>query len=310
MKKETVVKTQSKQNPSKRQTPTKEPKKPLTKAQKQKIVKTILIVFWVLIIGLLAIVIYMISTDKDAFLIAIPGLYDTKEYNTLTKDRNQITQENDTLKYRNNELSQLISAGTENDFEVLYERLDEYINNTLTIDENLSKIVEIDQNLISLKLPSNMLETLNSTYLADKAVYDSLQNHYELLYAKLDYFNLRRLEGRFDNCISGIDFSLSDLEISRQMINCTSLLDELATALLVAEETYMVKFVNIGQYVTISKETAVAYANFYEAVAQENYTQSQQYDQIYNEKEEQLRNLDITTVWFEYKVLVLDPFDE
>lgn len=251
-------------------------------------------------------------TDKDSYIISIPGWVNANKYKTLTDERDQLIDENSLKIRQNQEIQQRLNT-EDLPFEEGYQLISTFVSNFETIQSNMQRISEIDTNLLSIDLPEKISSKIVTVSDENQTSIVKLSQSLPFYQASEDYFNLRVKKEEADKCIQNIDLTQDPDKIAESISSCAAMYDNALAEISNIETQYNTSLPNIRRYIETTKAMWAALSEFYIALSQEDYRKEKEYDDLYLTKEAELEALGVETIWFEYKdniLNVLQPVSE
>lgn len=261
---------------------------------------------WTLIAILLLSFLYIILFNPNSYIITINSVKVASEYQSLKNKEKHLTNDTETLIQQNIPLYQSIDSSNTS-IEDKYQAIIKIQENTSTIIQKLYDNKKIHEELIVLELPEELKLEVTDGYNEIDMTLQKFTNHNVYLQAQADYLEIRVAFEKVETCIQNINYNnLSDKEISSEINGCISNYNEITTQIQNVENTYNESLTVINTFINKTGEKYKNSELLYQALADEDFESSQKFHQLYSESEEELKKMDISRVWFEYKSKILD----
>jgi hypothetical protein len=232
---------------------------------------------------------------RDAIFLLIPGVYENKNYNEITSEKNDLIDDNLELIEENDKIGEEIDelGGSLGDLSTRIEKNKQILQNLEEIEQNISKIIEYDQEINVMRLPGDL-----SRYVQESKELDKLRK--ELIEAQIDYvnskidmniFNERR--AAFDKCLSEVNWDGADDDIAEGISNCVSIIDEIQGQIELMEDNYDTELPELTNYFTLRKAQWEARVEYYKALERDEYEEANEHDDEAVAKKREINEIDI-----------------
>lgn len=265
-----------------------------------------------LLLGVAGLV-YLFNLDP---LVLIPRYYQNNEYNEITLEKNELIDKNSDLISQNDEIgSDVVSYNR--DVEGYEKRLNGYenlIQNTEQIIKNLQDINELDETLITMRLPFEAKRYAELTYEHDQVRLDMMEKSLKITQSKYDMTQFNYLSAQFDSCIEKAKKNSNDSEVSKQIKNCLTHLNSMSELLTEMESEYDIELEHMNQYVTLMQGKWQASADYHAAIAEDDYETAVKHDDTFIAKNREIEELDpieyLTEFEREVTEVLVEDFEE
>lgn len=248
---------------------------------------------------------------RDPILLALPGFYENRDYNTLTVEKNDLIDENARLLKQNNKLDEELSdlGGSVEDFEIRIEKNKEILSNLETIETNMEAIVEYDDEFASMRLPYNVSRYVQLSKELDETRKELVVVYKDYINARIDMTILNRKRAEFDVCMNDINWSGDDKAIAEGIDGCRTMIEEMLSQVQVMEDNYKVELAGLTNYFTLLASQWEASSDYYKALDANDYQKANEYDSVFAEKKRAISEIDLD-VFNEFDNKVTNDFME
>ncbi|MEA3357578.1 MAG: hypothetical protein U9Q67_04030 [Patescibacteria group bacterium] len=235
-------------------------------------------------------------------LALIPGYYQNSPYNEIVVEKNELVDENTILLDENDGLDQeIILLGTSvEDYNAKMEKYEQIQSNLAELSENVGLIVEYDEELLALRLPTGIMRYVELSYELDTTRNDVMSVLQDIVRARVDLNTFRRIRVEFDNCLNNTDRTVEDLVISQSVSTCNEKIVEMQGQVSLMETDHGVELEQLSEYLTLLFEQWDANELYYAALAERNYTAANEHDSVFSERKRQISELELGDVLNEF----------
>lgn len=260
------------------------------------------VVLVVAIVGVVIFAAWWLSPYYDDVYAIIPGIYDSNEYNRLKEEKNDLIDENVELLAQVDELEKELEDVplTEDGYAEVAEIHGEIIGVQTEIYENLVKIVEIGEELLSMSLPEVVEQYISLSLESDQIRVTLIELALSISEARRDQAELNGMRAAFDNCLADVNWADNDENISNQIKACSGKIVPLQEKGVDMAEMYDVELDRLTTYLTLLKEQWDANAAYYLAIHQGDYTKANEHDQVFVERKRQISELSVSEAFGEF----------
>lgn len=261
---------------------------------------------------ILIVAIWWLSPYLGSVYALVPGYYHIDTYNTITLEKNAINDENSqlfdrlqVLEDRYNEIS-----ATEEGYREMIQVDGDMITVLQDIEGQLERSIELDEKLLTLRLPSVVQQ-----YVLLAGDLDEIQIEVNMLSqdvsgARRDLNELRLRRSEFDNCLIAIDWNSTEKGISEAISQCTTIVPLMQEVVGRMEIEYGADLEDLGGYLILLKEEWDAESSYYLSISEKNYTKAKEYDDIFADRKRQISETDVVLVFNEFSVETLIPLQQ
>jgi hypothetical protein len=264
------------------------------------------------IAGLFIIILWWLTPYYDDIYHVLPGFYQNAEYEELSVRKNELMdQSKDTLDEINELGTELAAVEVSSEG---YGRMVELNSEIISLQEfaweTINEILEIDDELLGMRLPENVAQYVRLGHEYDLTRKDQIALSLEISNARRDAAELSVMRTTFDSCLAGIDWAGADKTIADGVSACAALISPMEQKVASMEDRYEVELEGLSAYLPLLREQWEANAAYYEAISQGDYTTANEHDKVFVERKRQISEIAVEEAFDEFYVEAIGPMSE
>ncbi|MBN1618833.1 hypothetical protein JW887_05865 [Candidatus Dojkabacteria bacterium] len=242
---------------------------------------------------LLLIFLGLIYVNREDLKVFLPGYYQNDEYQDLTDKKNKLIDENEQYLSQRDELNdQLLDLGYQPaDFDQKVSIYNDILDKLTLIENNLKKIVDYDDQMLDLRVPSYVVTYLNLVEKGDKTRLEIVQKNKDIISANIDQAKLDKIFAEFNICTENAGKQTNDAVVASELKTCMASISSLRTLVGEMESTYDVKLTNLSTYIDLFDKQWQETIAFREAVNNGDYASANAHDDAASQLKRDIQEL-------------------